>query len=144
MSDTLSGVLRPSTNDTFVGAHILSSATNKTVSGVLGVSPNDVPTVSQTTANPYPKLDSQACLELMISSQEDRLISEMTNDTTFDDFLASLNIPNTQQNTQPSCVQPVNNTVNMQSTMSNFQSFAGLPTINNYGNINISYNIIPK
>ena len=72
--------------------------------------------------------------------QEDRLISEMTNDTNFDDILASLNIANTQQNTQPSCVLPVDNTVNLQSTMSNFQSFAGLPTINNYGNINI----IPK
>jgi hypothetical protein len=64
----------------------------------------------------------------------------MTNDTNFDDILASLNIANTQQNTQPSCVLPVDNTVNLQSTMSNFQSFAGLPTINNYGNINI----IPK
>lgn len=64
----------------------------------------------------------------------------MKNDTNFDDILVSLNIANTQQNTQPSCVLPVNNTVDLQSTMSNFQSFAGLPTINNYGNINI----IPK
>jgi hypothetical protein len=42
---------------------------------------------------------------------------------------------------------PAVNTVKMQSTMSNchsFSHFGGLPMINNYGTININYNILPK
>jgi hypothetical protein len=64
----------------------------------------------------------------------------MKMDTNFDDIVKMLNIPECQSvNPTPA--------VKMQSTMSNchsFSHFGGLPMINNYGTININYNILPK
>jgi len=89
----------------------------------------------------------------------------METDTNFDDILQSLDIPNVDNNsvvhTLSTCVNNVtmkpNNLMNMpsinfpnlqglnlQSNASNVQSFGGLPFIQNYGQIHINYNILPK
>ena len=130
MSDTLSGVLRSTVDN------------NGNVSKVKSNN-NEKPENS----NQYPKLDP-GCFELLplTDSQEDQLISEMQNDTNFDDLIKTLSMNKPVQGPQPSGILPVStcNTVNMQSTMSTFQSFAGLPMIHNYGTININYSILPK
>lgn len=84
-----------------------------------------------------PNIDNNCNLELLTSSQEATLISEISNDDGFDDILKTMDIPQTQVvKTQKSQVQVRSQT--------NHRNQFPMPVMYNCSNVTINFNILPQ